>query len=76
MSEDDEDPTWEQAVAALKRATPVEIVPLTECDECYAIVSPQLIGACASVGIEHGKPTKQMVREYLAAYHERGHLTA
>jgi hypothetical protein len=37
--------------------------------------SPHLTGACASVGIEHGKPTQRMLREYLTAFHERGHVT-
>lgn len=45
------------------------------CGECAALVNaqPMLIGACASVGIEHGKSTRQMLREYLQGYHDRGH---
>lgn len=46
-----------------------------QCPDCWAHAAshPHLIGACASVGIEHGKSTAEMVRDYLAAYHERGH---
>lgn len=48
------------------------------CPECatYLDAHPHLVGACASVGIEHGKSTRQMLREYLATFHDRGHEAA
>lgn len=51
---------------------------LTDCGDCVAYwdANPYLTAACASVGIEHGKSTYQMIREYLAGYHERGHRKA
>lgn len=45
-----------------------------ECEECVAAVTHNLIGACASVGIEHGKSTDQMLLEWLTDYHRRGHV--
>ena len=46
-----------------------------ECGGCmgYLNSQPHMAGACASVGIERGKSTGQMLREYLEAFHERGH---
>jgi hypothetical protein len=47
-----------------------------DCGECMSYASdrgPMLIEACASVGIERGKSTGLMLREYLQGYHERGH---
>jgi hypothetical protein len=35
--------------------------------------TPGLTEACASVGIEYGKSTGQMMHDYLAGYHDRGH---
>jgi hypothetical protein len=29
--------------------------------------------SCASVGIEYNKSTDQMLNEYMAGYHKRGH---
>jgi hypothetical protein len=46
------------------------------CNDCLAYWTPELTNACASAGIEHGKSTYQMIREYLAAHHERGHRKA
>ena len=50
-----------------------------DCVECERILREgghALRGACASVGIERGKSTDQMVREYLAERHEReGHVS-
>jgi hypothetical protein len=43
-----------------------------ECEE-HALASPHLVGACSSVGIEHGKSTGQMMAEYLRSFHGRGH---
>ena len=45
------------------------------CPDClsYAASQPHLIGACASVGIEHGRSTQEMVVSFLAGYHDRGH---
>ena len=49
---------------------------LIDCPECVAwgASQPHLIGACASVGIEHGKSTQRMLFEITAAYHFRGHV--
>ena len=46
-----------------------------ECGGCmeYLHSQPHLAGACASVGIGRGKGTGQVLREYLSAFHERGH---
>jgi hypothetical protein len=48
---------------------------VTDCPDCLTWWSsqPNLTAACASVGIEHGKDTVQMIREYLAGYHQRHH---
>lgn len=45
------------------------------CPGCmqHYLDQPMLFGAAASVGIEHGKSTGQMLREYFAAFHARGH---
>ena len=50
--------------------------PLTDCEKCNAYLLSlgwAAMHAFASVGIERGKSTAQMAREYLQAYHERGH---
>lgn len=56
-------------------SAPPRVLKIAECADCeqHALAEPMLAGACASVGIEHGKSTAQMVRLYLAGYHERGH---
>lgn len=48
-------------------------VDVAECPACvdHAARSPHLVGACASVGIEHGKTTRQMLHEYLRGVHHR-----
>ena len=48
---------------------------VTGCRECdlHAAVSPHLVGACASVGIERGLSTGEMLRRYLAGFHTGGH---
>ncbi len=45
------------------------------CPPCmeYYYDHPHLVGACASVGIEHGKSTSQMLHTVLGVYHRRGH---
>lgn len=52
---------------------------ITDCGPCmayyYAPENTHLPEACASVGIEHGKSTDQMLFEFLGAYHFRGHKT-
>ncbi len=50
------------------------------CSECVAHVmevdrNGALRGAAASVGIEHGMSTDQMLSEFAQAYHARGHKT-
>ena len=44
-----------------------------DCEQCISYITPAVVGACASVGIERGKPTWQVLNEYLADYHRRGH---
>jgi hypothetical protein len=53
----------------------IESLPSTVCPECmdYYFSSPGLIHACASVGIERGLSTGEMLGRYLDAYHRRGH---
>lgn len=49
-----------------------------DCGDCatYWDANPYLAAACASVGIEHGKGTARMLREYFAGFHQRGHRAA
>ena len=44
-----------------------------ECADCQDVVDDALIHACASVGIEHGMDTDQMLYHWLAAYHRAEH---
>lgn len=50
-------------------------VLITGCPDClqHYYATPLLAEACASVGIEHGKSSAEMLSQYLAAFHERGH---
>jgi hypothetical protein len=44
------------------------------CTECFEkMQTPYLVEAAASVGIESGKSTGLMIREYLDGYHARRH---
>lgn len=47
-----------------------------QCPECidYLADQPNLIGACASVGIEHGLTTVEALGQYLATYHLNNHI--
>lgn len=47
------------------------IHPSFGCPECLAIYGWNLIGACASVGIERGKSTAQVASEFMSAYHQQ-----
>ena len=49
-----------------------------ECGDClgYASAQPMLAEAFASVGIEYGRSTAQMARDFFAAFHGRGHQEA
>lgn len=46
-----------------------------KCGKClqYAYSQPFLLEACASVGIEHGKSSGQMIVDYLDYYHKSRH---
>lgn len=44
-----------------------------ECRAYYLADRDTLVAACASVGIEYGKSTGWMLRDYLTAYHDAGH---
>ena len=48
-----------------------------DCDKCreYYFANPMLIGAFASVGIEHGKSTWEMAESYFAEFHKNKHKT-
>ena len=44
------------------------------CVECSEkMMTPGLLEACASVGIEHGKSTGLMMRDYIDAFHANRH---
>ena len=44
------------------------------CGVCFdKFMDPGVTAACASVGIEHGRSTAAMLREYIDRYHERRH---
>jgi hypothetical protein len=47
------------------------IIP--DCMKCMDALTPMLMEACASVGIEHNRSTDDMARQYLAEYHARNH---
>lgn len=53
----------------------ITVDTINDCDDCqtYQAENPHLVGACASVGIEHRKSPGQMLFAYLAAYHRAGH---
>lgn len=49
---------------------------ILDCPECAAHAESagwSLVGACASVGIERGLTTSQMLARYLRSYHADGH---
>lgn len=46
---------------------------MTDCPRCAELAAdPLLIGACASVGIEHAMSTQQMLIAYLQTEHRPG----
>ena len=53
----------------------VTVRDLTDCPRCleHYFAEPHLAGACASVGIERGLSSGEMLRRYLADYHRGGH---
>lgn len=55
------------------RRSTVDVI--NDCPLCsiYLAEQPHLIAACASVGIEHGKSTDEMLVNYMALYHQKGH---
>lgn len=47
---------------------------LQECPLCQTEArTPFLVDACASIGVDYGLSTGQMLMVYLAGFHERGH---
>lgn len=40
-----------------------------DCDECQRALTDNLIGACASVGIEHGESTTSTLDQYMEGKH-------
>ena len=56
-----------------------EVNTLADCPRCVETLAsnPHIIGAAASVGIEHGKTTAEAVHEYMLGRHLReGHTAA
>lgn len=54
----------------------VPVAAIAECPACQsrcADAGLALLTACASVGIEHGQSTGEMLTLYLLDYHRRGH---
>lgn len=49
----------------------VTIKELANCFQCqeHFFERPEIMQACASVGIEHGKDTGELFRTYMATYH-------
>jgi len=47
------------------------IHPSYGCSWCLSILDWNLIGACASVGIEHGRSTAEEAGLFMAAYHAK-----
>jgi hypothetical protein len=63
----------------MTKKEPLEFDPETGwplCDKCAEKIDYGLIGAAASVGIEHGKSTSAMIHKYLSEYHVKGHKDA
>jgi hypothetical protein len=52
----------------------VELVP-NHCAKCLEHFqdNPSMVGALASVGIEHGKSSGQMAKEFYATFHKKKH---
>lgn len=51
-------------------------VGFPDCDKCIDYMqSDGLVHACASVGIEHGKSTGEMLRISVEAFHAKGHAS-
>lgn len=54
----------------------MRVIDLIKCDKCLAhfFESPGMVEACASVGIEHGKSSGQMLQEFYEVHHKKeGH---
>lgn len=51
-----------------------ELVP-KNCGKCLAhfFANPHIVGAFASVGIEYGKSSGQMAKEFYATFHKNKH---
>jgi hypothetical protein len=45
------------------------IHPSYGCPRCLEIFDWNLLGACASVGIEHGISTKELASQFMLSYH-------
>lgn len=61
-----------QPMASEPRLTRDDIINCRDCMEHY-YASPALAGAAASVGIEHGRSSTEMLYTYLGTFHQNGH---
>lgn len=59
----------------MTRLTVADIRDCLDCREHFDSQGYALIGACASVGIEHGMTTEKTIATYLATFHDNGHAT-
>lgn len=50
-----------------------DVVSCPKCRAYYLSKHDALVGACASVGIEEGRSTGEMLRLYMEGYHRDGH---
>jgi hypothetical protein len=51
------------------------VTVVTECEKCLEQTrSPGFWHACASVGIEEKRTTREMARIYLSEYHRKDHV--
>lgn len=57
-----------------RRVSILDLVP-NQCGKClqHFDQNPYIVAAFASVGIEHGKSTHQMMQEFYATFHENKH---
>lgn len=53
-----------------------ELQMVHDCDVCRAYFNAngmQILESSASVGVEQSKPTRQVIQEYMIAFHNGGH---
>lgn len=55
-----------------ERLTPRDILACPDC-RFHLAHAPNLLGACASVGIEYKKSSRTLLFQYMAMFHRHGH---